>query len=299
MAKERIVPCVWMDDQAEEAAAFYSSVFSSGKPLGTSHYPEEGSNPSGKAPGSVVTVEVDIEGQRFTLLNGGPQFRPNPSVSFFVSTGSAAEVDRLHAALAQGGQDLMPLGTYPWSERYAWVQDRFGVSWQIMAERKPGEAALAPCLMFSGVVGGRAREAMEMYVKILGGEVEAAAPYEEGEGPAGWVKHGRFRLGDQQFVAMDAPGEHAFRFGEGISLQVLCGDQPTIDRLWAALSAGGEAGVCGWLSDRFGVRWQITPAALDKWMTSRDVAAKDRAFAALMKMKKIDIATLERAYQGA
>lgn len=298
MGTKRIVPCIWMDDQAEEAAAFYAATFPNSRTLGMSRYPKSGTNPSGKPPGSVLVAEIEVAGHPFTLLNGGPQFRPKPSISFFVYAGSAREVDRLHAALVEGGMALMPLDRYPWSERYAWVQDRFGVSWQLMADPPPEGQVVVPCLMFANALGGRAHEAMETYVKILGGEVESVARYEEGQAPKDWISHGRFRLGDQRFAAMDAPGEHAFGFDEGISLQVACDDQATIDRLWASLSEGGEPGVCGWLTDRYGVRWQLVASQMGRWMIEADEATRDRLFAALMQMKKIDLGALERAYRG-
>jgi len=132
MSSKPIVPCLWFDDQAEPAAAFYTTTFPGSRVSAVSRYPESFDNPAGKPRGSVMTVELEVAGQRFTALNGGPRFVINPSVSFFVHVGTADEATRLFFALADGGAVLMPMGAYPWSERYAWVQDRFGVSWQVV-----------------------------------------------------------------------------------------------------------------------------------------------------------------------
>jgi predicted 3-demethylubiquinone-9 3-methyltransferase (glyoxalase superfamily) len=247
-----------------------------------------------------LTVEIEIAEQRFTLLNGGPMFKPNPSISFFVRVETPSEADRLFEALADGGGALMPIGEYPWSPRYAWVQDRFGVSWQVITGRRPqGGATIVPCLMFSGSQHGRADEAMRLYAGIFpGGRIDSTERYATGEGPEGTIKHARFALDGQEMIAMDSHMSHGITFNEGLSLQVVCEDQAALDHYWDALGAGGEHGPCGWLKDRFGLSWQVAPAAIEKWMSSKDPAARDRAFAAMLGMKKLDIAGLQRAFEG-
>ncbi|MBI5070384.1 MAG: VOC family protein [Deltaproteobacteria bacterium] len=300
MPSRPIVPCVWLDSQAEQAAALYLKTFPGSRVVATSRYPESADNPGKRPRGSVLTVEVELSGLRFTLLNGGPTFRPNPSISFFVHVESVAEVDRRFGLLAEGGEPLMPLGSYPWSERYGWVRDRFGVSWQVMAGRRPaGGSAIAPCLMFSGRQHGRAEEAMRHYAGIFpDGRVLDLARYAAGEGPEGTVKHGRFLLAGQDLVAMDSHLAHDITFDEGLSLQVMCEDQAEVDRYWEALARGGEHGPCGWLEDRFGLSWQVVPSRMADWLAGGDAAARDRAFAAMLTMKKLDVAALERAYAG-
>jgi len=295
-----ITPCIWLDDQAEQAAALYAGTFPGARTVATSRHSESADNPSGRPRGSVLTVELELAGQRFTLLNGGPLFVPNPSVSFFVRTAAPSEADRLFAALAEQGETLMPLGAYPWSERYGWVKDRFGVSWQVIAGRRPpGAASIVPCLMFSGPQHGRAEEALRAYAAVFpGGRVEQVERYAAGEGPPGTVKHGRVLLGGQELVAMDSHVAHGTTFNEALSFQVRCEDQGEVDRYWAALGEGGAHGPCGWLKDRFGLSWQVVPAAMDRWMASGDGAARDRAFQAMLKMTKLDIAALQRAYEG-
>ena len=296
-----IVPCLWFDDQAEQAASFYISTFPDGHVTAVSHYPESVDNPGHKPRGSVLTVEFEVAGQRFTAINGGPIFVLGPSISFFVRVDSAAEADRLFGALAEGGKTLMPLGAYPWSERYGWVQDRFGVSWQVIAgRREPSGATIVPCLMFAGAQHGRAYEAMEVYAGIFpAGRVTSVERYAAGEGPTGTVKHGRFVVAGQEMIAMDSHVDHGVTFNEALSFQVMCHDQAEVDRYWTALSdGGGEAGPCGWLKDRFGVSWQVVPASLRDWLGSTDAAARDRAYAAIMRMGKLDVAAIQKAFDG-
>ncbi len=194
----------------------------------------------------------------------------------------------------------MPLDAYPWSARYASVQDRFGVSWQVITGQRSAHGdTVVPCLMFANGLHGRAAEALRFYAEAFpGGEVTALEHYGPGEGPAHTIKHGRAVLAGQELIAMDTHGEHGFTFDEELSLQVMCADQAAVDHFWQALSSGGSTSVCGWLKDRFGVSWQVVPTAIAEWMTSGDVAARDRAFGAMMKMTKPDIAALEAALRG-
>jgi predicted 3-demethylubiquinone-9 3-methyltransferase (glyoxalase superfamily) len=298
MTKNIIIPCLWLDAQAEQAADFYTKLFTGGRIVALSHYPESADNPPGKPRGSVLTVEFELAGQRFTALNGGPLFTINPSISFFVHVESAEQADRMFAALAEGGSVLMALGEYPWSKRYGWVRDRFGVSWQVMAGRpEQGGAMIVPCLMFTGAQHGKAEQAMHSYARIFDGRIEQVERYAASEGPVGTIKHGRFVLAGQPMVAMDSHIEHGFGFDEGLSLQVMCKDQHELDRFWSALSEGGEQGPCGWLKDRYGLSWQVVPQQNASWMASHDTKARDRAFAAVMQMKKLDIAAIEAAFE--
>ncbi len=300
MSLSPIVPCLWFDDQAEQAASFYTSVFPGGRITAVSRYPETLDNPGGKPRGSVLTVEFELKGQSFTALNGGPMLTINPSISFFVHVESIEETDRIFALLAEGGTVLMPLGEYPWSKRYGWVKDRFGLTFQVIFGQLVQTGSMfAPCLMFSDAQQGRAEEAMQTYARIFdGGRIDHVERYQAGEGPEGTVKHARFVLLGQPMVAMDSPIEHGFTFSEALSLQVMCKDQAEVDRYWSALSEGGSEGPCGWLKDRFGVSWQIVPEGIADWMASEDTQARDRAFSAVMGMQKLDIAAIEAAFKG-
>jgi predicted 3-demethylubiquinone-9 3-methyltransferase (glyoxalase superfamily) len=296
-----IIPCLWVSHDAEGAAALYTRAFPKSRVLSTSHYPMSFDAPGGQPRGAPLTIELELSGHRFTLLNGGPQFRPNQTISFFVYVDSPAEADTRFAALAEGGQVMMPLDTYPWSERYAWVADRFGVSWQIISGRRPaGSAVIAPCFMFSDAQQGRAEEAINTWSRVFpNSRALDLERYQAGEGPVGSVKHGRFQLSGQHMVAMDSHVAHQVSFTEGVSLQVRCEDRAELDRCWAALGDGGHFGPCGWLKDRFGLSWQVVPTALARWMSDADPVARDRAFKVMLEMGKLDLAQLERAYAGA
>ena len=301
MAAHRIVPCIWLDDQAEAAASFYLAAFADGRVDAVARYPRSGENPSNQPPGSVLTVDLTVAGQRLTLLNGGPSVRPNPSVSFHVHLPDAAAVDALHAALSEGGMDLMPLDAYPWSPRFVWLQDRFGVSWQLMARADVARATVVPALMFAGPHHGRACDAIAAYVAALpGSRVRHVEAFGEGEGgEVGTVKQAALDLLGQPFVAMDGGPDHAFGFGMGLSLQVMCADQAEVDRIATALAAdGGTEDPCGWVRDRFGLWWQVVPEHVGAWLASDDEAARDRVFHALLPMHRLDLAALERAYRG-
>lgn len=301
MAVQRMVPCLWFDDQAGAAASFYAATLPGGRVDAVARYPGSGSNPASKPPGSVLTVDFSAGGQSFTALNGGPSYRPNPSVSFHVRLPDGAAVDALYVLLSEGGTDLMPLGDYSFSPRFAWVQDRFGVSWQLIASPDTAPPTIVPALMFAGPHDGRARDAVAAYVAAFpGSRVHHVEDFGEGEGgEVGTVKQAVFELLGQPLVAMDGGAGHAFGFDEGVSLQVLCADQGEVDRFTDALAAdGGEEGPCGWVRDRFGVWWQVVPEAVAAWLTSEDEAARDRVFHALMPMRRLDVAGLARAYRG-
>lgn len=295
-----IVPCVWVDDQAEQAAEFYLQTFPAGQVITTSYYPQTIDNPSGKLRGSVLSVEFEIADQRFTVVNGGPVFTLNPSISFFIHVDALADADRLFKAFTEGGETLMPLDRYPWSERYGWVTDRFGVSWQVIAgRREKGGAVIVPCLMFARAQHGQAEKAMRFYSGVFSdSRIDRIERYLEGEGPPDKVKHGRFSLAGHDLVAMDSHIDHEFTFNEALSLQVICADQTEVDRYWDALTEGGEHGPCGWLKDRFRISWQVVPTAFASWMASTDTAARDRVFEAMLSMQKLDIKALQDAFEG-
>ena len=160
--QQKIVPFLWFDTQAEEAATFYTAVFGNSRIARISRYGKAGHEVHGKEPGSVMVVEFELEGQTFVALNGGPQFK----------------------------------------------------------------------------------------------------------------------------------------FSEAVSLQVMCDTQAEIDYFWQQLSAGGQPGQCGWLKDKFGFSWQVAPSRLPQMMSGAEGDKRERVMAAVMQMKKFDIAALERAYAG-
>lgn len=197
---------------------------------------------------------------------------------------------------------MMPLDTYPFSERYGWVEDKYGVSWQLMyVGVEPVGAKIRPSLMFVGDNCGRAEEAMTYYTQVFrNAEIRAVSKYGDGFPPnkPEMLNFAEFVLEGQSFSIMDSAYDHDFNFSEGISFIVNCDTQEEIDDYWEALSADPSAEQCGWLKDKFGVSWQIVPRAMNDMMNDADPEAMERVTKAFLQMKKFDIAELEKAYQG-
>jgi predicted 3-demethylubiquinone-9 3-methyltransferase (glyoxalase superfamily) len=290
-----IAPHLWYDTEAREAAELYVSTFEGSRIRSTIVL-------HGTPSGSVEIVTAELAGQEFTLLSAGPKFRFTPAISFLVSCRTSEEVDAIWSRLADGGKALMELASYPFSERYGWTEDRYGVSWQVMhAGERTITQKIIPTLLFVGEVCGKAEEAIHFYTSVLPGSSPGPVDrYGKGEEPdrEGTVKHASFTLAGQQFGAMDSAHAHDFTFNDAVSLMVRCDSQQEIDEYWSRLSAVPEAEVCGWLKDRYGVSWQITPSMLDEILATGDARKLERVTEALLKMKKLDIATLERAVEG-
>lgn len=295
-----ITPHLWFDTEAREAAGFYRSVFPGGRIRSTTTV-------RGTPSDDAEVVSFSLAGQPFMAVSAGPMFRFNPSVSFIVNhdpsrdPAARAHLDALWGALADGGRVLMPLDRYPFSDRYGWVEDRYGVSWQLILSDPEGEPRpfIVPALSFTGEVWGRAEEAGAYYRSVFPGSrpgqlVRSPA----GLDPEGAVMFSDSRLGGTWFAAMDGPRDAGYGFNEAISFVVPCGTQGEIDRYWAALSAVPEAEACGWCKDRYGLSWQIVPAAMEAMMASGDRAAIGRVTRAFLQMTKLDLAALEAAFEG-
>ncbi len=300
----RIASNLWFDSQAEEAARLYASLFKDSRIGRKTYYGKAGFEIHGQPQGKLMTIEFELEGQPFVALNGGPVFKFTPAVSFLIACATKEEVDATWEKLSPGGTALMELGPYPFSERYGWIQDRFGLSWQVMAYGdRPLVQKIIPTLMFTGGVCGRAEEAIRHYVSVFSAaKVGAIVRYAKGEEPdrEGTIKHAAFTLEGQELAAMDSARKHDFGFNEAVSFIIRCRDQAEIDRYWDRLTAGGDpnAQICGWLKDKFGVSWQVTPTILEEMLQDPDPAKVARVTEAFLKMKKFDIAGLVKAFQG-
>jgi len=273
-----VFPCLWFDGNAKEAATFYCSVFEN------TAIKEE--NP--------MVVTFDLDGQHFMCLNGGPMFKPNPSISFFVTYQDQAALDAAWNKLADGGKVMMALDAYPWSSRYGWLTDKFGISWQIyLGDVTNIPQKVCSCLMFTQQAAGKAEEAMHFYTSLFEnssiGNVMRYGP--DGQDNPDYIAHAQFSLNGTTLMAMDSSMMHEFTFNEGVSLVVTCKDQEEIDYFWNKMTAdGGQERQCGWLKDKFGVSWQIVPAVLNDLIS--DPARSQRVVAAFMKMKKFIIQDL-------
>ncbi len=284
---QKIVPFLWFNDQAEEAAEFYASVFKNAEVTSTARYGDTHPERSG----SVMTVNFTLEQQDFIALNGGPEFTFTPAISFFVTLETGAEADVLWEKLAEGGTVLMPFQAYDWSEKYGWLNDRYGVSWQI-GVGDSGAEPITPYLLFVGEQCGKAEEAAQFYSALFGSHTNAPKDLETDN-----LVPIRFTLAGQTFMALDSDEKHNFGFTEAVSLFVNCQTQAEVDALWDKLTENGEESQCGWLKDKYGVSWQIVPTAALKLMADPDREKAARVTQVLMGMKKIDGDVLRRAYE--
>ena len=295
-----ITPFLWFDDQAEEAVGFYVSLFKQSKIETKTYYNEDIAKVAERPVGSLMAVDFQLEGQDFVALNGNDDSSFTPATSFFVSCETPEEIDRLWQKLTEGGSVLMPLGQYPFSERYGWLQDKYGLSWQlILGERSQ---KITPCLLFVGKQAGKAEEAINLYTSTFpNSQVVSLERYTADEGAdAGRIKYAMFSLNGQAFIAMDSGmPEHAFTFTMATSLMVNCETQAEVDHFWEKLTTGGKEIACGWLSDPYGLGWQITPILLNELRKDPNPEKSRRAMKAMMQMVKIDIATLQRAAEQA
>ena len=278
-----ITPAIWCDGTADEAAQFYADVF-------------RDASIAEQAPGLAATVS--IHGFRLSLINGGNQYAPNPSISCILNFDpllfggeeqARAYLDELYERLSTGGV-LMELGEYPFSPRYTWVRDRFGMTWQLMLTDPDGDPRpfVIPSFMFGGTNHAHAEEATDAWIALFDNARRGALyRYEEG-GPldAGTVMFTDFTLRGTWMAATDSGTFHDFTFTPGVSIIVSCRDQEEIDRYWAGLSAVPEAERCGWCVDRWGVSWQIVPHNIAELMA--DAATRDK----ILHMGKIDLTKL-------
>ena len=196
----------------------------------------------------------------------------------------------------------MPFNKYPWAQKYGWLQDKYGLSWQLsMSENHKMDKRITPSLMFTQGGAGKAKEAVEFYTSIFkNSKIDMMMPYGKDEGDEeGFIKHSRFSLDGVNFVAMDSSGKHDFIFNEAISFIVNCENQEEIDYYWEKLSAVPGSEQCGWLKDKYGVSWQIVPTIMNKMLGEGSKEQAERVTEAFLKMKKFDIKTLEEAYNEA
>lgn len=300
---QKIIPHLWFDKEAKEAAEFYVATFGGNSKVKDVTVLRD--TPSGDCD----LVEFKIWGYDFMSISAGPLFKFNPSISFMVNfdpsqdKNAKTKIDEIWNKLIDGGKALMEIGKYPFSERYGWVQDKYGVSWQLILTNPEGEERplIIPSLMFVGDVCGKAEEATNFYVSIFKDSKHGAIMrYPAGMAPdkEGTVMFTDFKLLGQWFAAMDSAQKHEFNFNEAISILVDCDTQEEIDYYWEKLSAVPEAEQCGWLKDKYGVSWQINPRVVGKMLKDKDEEKVKRVTEAFLKMKKFDIAKLEKAYES-
>lgn len=274
--KSPITSCLWFNGKAAEAAAFHCKTFQNSEII---HSDE-------------VVTHYNLLGYRFTALNGGSQYKMTPAISYFVYCGSDKEIERLYKTLKKGGRVLMPLGTYPWTSKYAWVQDKFGVSWQLDIDDIKVPQKIVPSLLFIDKKYALIQEAYDHYDSIFESMFLMSLPYPISAGaPLGTHQFAQFKLNGTVFNAMSNNSKHDFDFTPGNSLVIECENQEEIDQCWDQLTEGGKASKCGWLVDKFGISWQVIPSQLGQLMSDPNTA--QAVMDKMLEMEKIVISELE------
>lgn len=291
---QKITTHLWFDKEAREAAEFYASLFPDS---GVKSMATITDTPSGDS--DIVTFK--LSGQEFMAISAGPYFKFNPSISLFVIFDNEADIESVWNALADGGKVLMPYSAYPWAHTYGWLQDRYGLSWQLSwSDHHEMEQKITPFLMFTKDMAGKAQEAIEDYTHIFpNSKIEMLVPYgKDDDDKEGFIRHSRFTLDGCHFMAMDSSLRHEFSFNEAVSFVVKCDTQEDIDYYWEKLSAVRESEQCGWLKDKYGVSWQIVPTSMEQMLASGDKEKVARVTHAFLKMKKLDMQALKNAFEG-
>ncbi|PJF30107.1 MAG: hypothetical protein CUN52_04970 [Phototrophicales bacterium] len=297
---QKITPCLWFDHQADEAMTRLISIFPNSKITTIKRYPDVPLDiPMQNMAGKVLTGIFELDGYQFMCLDGGPVFKFNPSISFFVNCPTAEQTEQLWTIFSEGGEVLMPFQAYPFSEKFGWLNDKYGLSWQVNLSAHPQK--ITPYLLFVGEQCGKAEEAIQFYTSLFDHSGVDHIIHHDANNMGekeGTVQQALFRLNNQEFRAMDSALDHQFAFNEAISFYVECETQDEVDHFWYKLSAHPDSEQCGWLKDKFGISWQIVPKILGELMTDPDPIKARRVTDTMLQMKRIDIEALKKAYVG-
>ena len=256
---QTIIPHLWFDTQALEAAKVYTSLIPDSQ-IDWTH--ELTDTPSGNA----VLLQFQLANLTLAAISAGPYFKLNESASLMVHFQDKAELDRVFQDLSEGGRILMPLGDYPFNPHYVWFEDRFGLSWQFLLNPQLDKPVhLDICLLFSEEQVGLAKPFLEEVLSIFPESQKGQLSYyQEGEKqvPAAQLNYGELLFGDQKLVVMDHGYGGVASFNEAFSLMVYTESQEETSRFYELLSHEPKAEQCGWVKDRFGLSWQIVPRPL-------------------------------------
>lgn len=263
---QKITPFLWFEKDMKAVTDFYMSVFPGSSVKGGG---ELDNTPSG----AVQMVTLEIYKQDFSLMTAGPYLPFNPTVSFIVGCDSPEEVDSIWTKLASSGKILMELNSYSFAEKYGWVQDQYGVSWQIMfSSAMKAPQKIIPTMMFAGDVCGRAEEAVNFYTSVFKnssiGYIQAYDGSEPVDEPRAKTKHAGINLDGFNMALMDSGKISPLNFQQAISFVVNCENQEEVDYYYDKLKEGGNEVQCGWLNDKFGFPWQVVPNAMTKMMST-------------------------------
>jgi predicted 3-demethylubiquinone-9 3-methyltransferase (glyoxalase superfamily) len=297
----KIIPTIWFASNAEDAAAFYISLFPNSQITRVDKYTAFGKELHGHDAGETMAVNFRLAGQDFIAINGGPIFRPNPSISFFVRCKTADAVRSLWARFLDGGTPRMDLSDeWGFNACFGWISDKFGVDWQIgVFDDAP--QTIIPALLFTQDRCGRAEAAIDFLVGVF----PNSAKHFTAHWPAGIdfesqgnLQQGQFALDGYVFTAMDSGRPHPFVFNEGVSFTIVVRSQDELDYFWGKLSAVPSAEACGWLKDQFGISWQVVPEAMDEMLENGTPEQLFEVTKVYMGMKRFDIAALQQAFDS-
>ncbi|HEL2056651.1 TPA: VOC family protein [Streptococcus suis] len=286
---QTIIPHLWYDTEAKEAVAFYVELFG-GKIDWTYTITD---TPSGDSD----LIQFQLGDMTLAAISAGPYFKLNESMSLMVNVANKDEVTCLYQTLSEGGRVLMPLGEYPFSPYYVWLEDRFGLSWQLSYAPdldKPYQFDI--CLLFSQEQVGLAQPMLDYYKdKLPQASVGQLSYYGEGEAAveAAKLNYAELLVAGQKMIVMDHGYGGEASFNEAFSLMVYVDSQDELNFYYDLLSAVPEAEMCGWVKDQFGISWQIVPRIL---MEAYDTASPETVKAVnavVMTMKRLDIATIQ------
>jgi predicted 3-demethylubiquinone-9 3-methyltransferase (glyoxalase superfamily) len=281
MNTKNIYPCLWFDHNALEVVEYYQTIFDEVRVLYNTS----------------MVLTFEINGTKFMGLNGGPQFKFTSAVSYFVYCGGSKEkIDSLYEALSDGGKIVFPLEKYDWSPRYAWVEDMYGVNWQLDIEPINSEQKIVPCLLFGNAIISKVGEAMLHYTGIFRDSMVLMQwPFpKEMNQPDGALLFAQFKLNNFIMNAMSSPNPLSYGFSEASSFVVECDTQEDIDHYWnRLLEGGGKESMCGWLQDKYGLWWQIVPSELPDLMSNPNTM--NQVSQVVLRSKKFNLKELREA----
>ena len=242
---QSIGTCLWFDRNAKEAFNYYQNIFKDVELISENPF----------------AVVYNLYGRRFMHLNGGPGHPITPAISFYIIADSNEEAEAIWNQLIIDGKILMPLNEYPWSKKYGWCADKYGVNWQIIVDYK-SSCKVMPSFMFCGNNAGRAEEAIAYYRSLFtDSSLIEMRKYEKGGfDTEGNIMYAQFELNKLPFGIMDSSAPHAFSITDSVSFTVSVNTQEEIDYYWDYLVKDGSPGKCGWLQDKYGIHWQVVPS---------------------------------------
>lgn len=275
----KIIPHLWFDTEAQEAAEFYVSLFENSKI-------KNGSQVHGTPSGSTQIVDFILAGTHFQAISAGPYFKFNTAISLMVYCTSKAEALGLWNKLKQDAHIIWDLAPDKYNLCHGVLSDKYGLSWQILASLDFSSQQIVPNLSFSG----QAQEAMAYYGQVFSNSYIKSIDLNEDSS----IMHAEFKIEDLLLTSRDDKASPSFN--EAFSFMIMCSNQEEINFYWYILSDDPKAEQCGWLKDKFGLSWQIVPKVLPEMLRLGNKQQKNAVTQAFLSMKKLDIKTLEKAY---